>query len=857
MTRFADPTRCPDCGAPVPPSPERCTRCDLPLTGPDAGDLFRTLQHADVVLDRMRLTARVPVGAGAGPASVGRAAVGEAPARASYAPFPEPFPLPPGPRAVAPAPGGRSGLSQASVPKILLGLGALCLLVAAVVFLALAWSVLGVGGRTAVLVGVTVAAGACSALAAGRGLRAAAESLAAVAAGLLVLDLVGADNAGWFGALEPGALTILVGVVLAGVGYGAAELAVRSRALPRLGVAELVAALGVLLVAGGALLLTEGHVDLVLVAGVVATAGAAALARLRRLQIAAAAALAGAGAWWLALLTRALVRAGEHASYGELWGGLWGGLEVWPLVAAAALATAPVLARRLLDRYLRIAAALVGALVLTLAIGLPLPQLQADLRTGIALAAVVAAALATYVVAGAWRVVPAGVLALAWLIPVAELVRLGGIATERVLPSGVWTEAATVRLAEPVAGGDSPLFLVPLALALVVSAVALGRFVGETLPVLRAAACPVVALLVLALAGTVASYAVPLALVLVLVVLAALVLGGWSLTLAYGVGDAASERGSEGSLLAGLLATLTVLLGALLVALVSTWLTAAVLLALTAGAAALGLVRDRGARLLGEVCLPPAAAALLWTVCDLVSIAVAERGVAVLLLLGALAIVRPRLTTEVPAPVVGALAAGVGIAAADDPSWWLAIDLTVAGTLVVLTSLVHAQRRVLAPVGGLLLAMASWVRLADLGVGTPEAYTLPSALVLLVVGLWHVLKHPESGTRRTLAPGLLLALVPSLLWSLADPVSWRALALGVACLALVLAGAALRWSAPLSVGAGTGAVLVLRELAPYAEVLPQWALIGLAGTLLTFVGVTWESRVKQLRATGAYLERLR
>ena len=52
------------------------------------------------------------------------------------------------------------------MPALLLGTGALCLLVAAVIFLAVAWSWLGVGGRTAVLVtltGLGLAAGAVAA----------------------------------------------------------------------------------------------------------------------------------------------------------------------------------------------------------------------------------------------------------------------------------------------------------------------------------------------------------------------------------------------------------------------------------------------------------------------------------------------------------------------------------------------------------------------------------------------------------------------------------------------------------------------------------------------------------------------
>ncbi len=90
-----------------------------------------------------------------------------------------------------------------------------------------------------------------------------------------------------------------------------------------------------------------------------------------------------------------------------------------------------------------------------------------------------------------------------------------------------------------------------------------------------------------------------------------------------------------------------------------------------------------------------------------------------------------------------------------------------------------------------------------------------------------------------------------------DPVSPRAVLLGAACLAFLLAGSQLRWSTPLVVGAVVGGLLVLREVAPYAEATPRWVLIGLAGTVLTVVGVTWERRVVELREAAAYLGRLR
>ena len=181
----------------------------------------------------------------------------------------------------------------------------------------------------------------------------------------------------------------------------------------------------------------------------------------------------------------------------------------------------------------------------------------------------------------------------------------------------------------------------------------------------------------------------------------------------------------------------------------------------------------------------------------------------------------------------------------------------MAGVLVTTSSLLHPTRRFLAWPGGLLLAMATWVRLADLGVTTPEAYTLPSALVLTGVGCWRLSRDERTGTMRSLAPGLGLATVPSLLVVLDDPTSLRALLLGLGCLALVLAGVTLRWSAPLVVGSVVGAVLVLRELAPYAAALPSWVVIGLSGTVLLVVGVTWESRMRDVRTATQYVSRLR
>jgi hypothetical protein len=99
--------------------------------------------------------------------------------------------------------------------------------------------------------------------------------------------------------------------------------------------------------------------------------------------------------------------------------------------------------------------------------------------------------------------------------------------------------------------------------------------------------------------------------------------------------------------------------------------------------------------------------------------------------------------------------------------------------------------------------------------------------------------------------------VPSLVAMLDDPYSLRALLLGAACLGLTVAGTVLRLTAPLVVGATVGTLLVLRELAPYAAQVPTWLSIGVAGAVLLVVGITWESRMSDVRRASRYVASLR
>ena len=827
MKLFSDTTRCPDCGHRLPVAPVACPSCGLPLTGRLAVDLVRTLSVADGILDRLRASA-VPASP-APPSVAGVSSTGLVP---GLAPDTDPAP--------APAPVRRRGLEAASVPMILLGLGALCLLVAAITFLAVAWSSLGVGGRTAVLVGLTLATGATGAWLARRGLRIAAESLTVVAFGLLTLDVVGADNASWLGDLSVPGLVLVIGVVMSGVAL-VWMLVGRASALST---PQLAAVLGLTMAAVGALALTSSPDagSAVTALAVVTHLALAALGRALGLRLLPVVALGVGGSWWLGLALDGLNRAGEHATVRALWLEL----HAWPLVVATLLLLTTVAVRHTLPPVARAGAA--GAAVLgSLTVAMPALDESATSLAQATLVGLLVWSLALVAVPRSWTAVPTAPLLLA-LVP--GLTLGSSLALEAA--------AATLSVGDPFTRGTGvrigdvdatvhPALLVPLTAALLLAGVALARWRVAPLVVVREYAAPLLAVVVLAGVATTALYAVPLGVVVagLAVLVAGLVVVALPRTTVDGTAYAA--------------AALLVALGATLVALPSAVLTAGALTVLAVATAAVA-VRGRFPQALpsAEMLLPAAVAALLWTVLEVASVDPALRAAPILMVVLGAALVWPRPTVEVSAWTAGLVAAAAAVPLADVVATSLALHLTLAGALVTASSLVNSSRRELGWVGGLLLAAATWVRLADLGVDEPEAYTLPSAVALVLVGLWHLARNPEASTRVALGPGLALATVPSLLVVLGgDPVSLRALLLGLGALALVLVGTRLRWSAPVGIGAAVGGLLVLRELAPYAAETPQWVLIGLAGTVLTLVGVTWESRLGDLHRTTAYLARLR
>lgn len=833
--RYADPDLCPDCRSALPRGVTSCPTCSLPVRHAVAVELFTTLKRADSLVAQLRSIADATAPQYAAPAPP--------PATAYPAPAVPAPPVPPGPPAPPaptatpappPPPATRpsGSIGTAAIPKILLGLGALCLLVAAIVFLAVSWSLLGVGGRTAVLLTLTAAAAGSALLLNRFGLRIAGESMSVVALGILGLDVLGANAAGWFGDSSDGWAVAATGAAMALGGTG--------MALPRFGDGPRLVApqvfVGVGYVVGWAGLAAATDHELVVGHLVVALGVAVTWLSRQTLPVRAWSVGIGTGLVWAITALLGLGDAFENPTLTALWAHGAG----WSLLASAATALAPGLVLR--RRDLTVGGASVGALLVTVALVTPAVDESARI-----------AGMVTLVVTAAWvagyRLLPRslrtvalapsaiGSLALLGFVAVAGitvLVRIAELGSDRAF-------AAVLQQPDPV---TEPLLTVPSVLVPLALLAFLQQSPGSRLSAAWWHTGAVVA--GVAAVATLASYDVALAAVvgaLGLVATGSLVLGlagnGVRQT-TFGV--VALGIGGFGVVLAlpstPVVATASgILLGIALIA---------------------HFLGDTTAlRGVAAVTLSPALAVLVWTAGTANDVDAAWLGLPLLVLLGVLAIARPRPEVEVPALAVALLAVPPAIVAATDAGGSLALHLAVLGALLSASALIHESRRDLVWAAIPVFTTASWVWLVDRGVSAPEPYTLPIAAVLTFLGLVHLRRRPDAGTEFALLPGLLLATVPSLLWVLGDPLSIRALLLGGACLVLTIAGAALRWSAPLMVGGVVGAIVVVREIGPYAGDIPQWVWIGLAGALLTTVGITWERRLLEIRQAVGMLGRLR
>ncbi|MEV4120797.1 hypothetical protein [Micromonospora sp. NPDC049645] len=154
--------------------------------------------------------------------------------------------------------------------------------------------------------------------------------------------------------------------------------------------------------------------------------------------------------------------------------------------------------------------------------------------------------------------------------------------------------------------------------------------------------------------------------------------------------------------------------------------------------------------------------------------------------------------------------------------------------------------------------LGAWVLLAAGGVTVLEAYTLPAAALALGAGLLALRSRPGLTSWPALGPGLVAAMLPSLVSVLVgpDPQPWRRLLLGAAALGAVLAGASRRWQAPVLLGGGVLTLLALHELARGWDLLPRWIYLGVGGLALVGLAATYERRRRDLARLRAVVGRL-
>lgn len=214
------------------------------------------------------------------------------------------------------------------------------------------------------------------------------------------------------------------------------------------------------------------------------------------------------------------------------------------------------------------------------------------------------------------------------------------------------------------------------------------------------------------------------------------------------------------------------------------------------------------------------------------------------------------LPVEITSAAAGFVA--LGLAAGDRPS--IALVLALCGVIAA-GAAVRAERR---PAAGYLAAtlfvLATWVRLAASEVEAPEAYTLAVTVPALVVGVLRRRRDPQASSWTAYGPGLAATLVPSLVAAWGDEHWLRPLVLGVAALGVTLLGARLRLQALLVLGGTVLTLDALHELAPYVVqvvgALPRWLPPALAGVLLLAVGATYEQRLRDARRLRDTLGRM-
>jgi hypothetical protein len=222
----------------------------------------------------------------------------------------------------------------------------------------------------------------------------------------------------------------------------------------------------------------------------------------------------------------------------------------------------------------------------------------------------------------------------------------------------------------------------------------------------------------------------------------------------------------------------------------------------------------------------------------------------------AAAAVRARRPEEAVVAAGAAVAAvlGAGTTAAAGAWGQVGLQLAVAGAAAGCYALA-ARRTWVAALALADLAAAAWTALAGARVETLEAYTIPAAVALLLLGLPRLLTRGPSWAAE--GPAVAVALAPSAFLAVTAPTAARLGLVVAAAVALTVAGTAAHRQAPFVLGAACLAFTVLGRLVPFTPLLPRWITLTAAGLVLLLVGATYERRRQQAREAVAWVVQMR
>ncbi|MET1132792.1 MAG: hypothetical protein ABWX60_05160, partial [Aeromicrobium sp.] len=741
-----------------------------------------------------------------------------------------------------------------STGSILLGLGAVCLIVAGIIFATVAWGSLGILGRALILLAVTALVGLAAAWATRRGLGGTAEALWTVFLGFITVDLLAAVAEGLFGLgwSDFALVSVVWTAVLVGAGVvivrWAEPLLGRHLVSPQLvaGFTPYVSAPAVMVKLGE---LGEGddHWFWAAAAALVLPLAVAAVGHRTRLRWV---------LWPSAMLSLLFVVLLVALAIDAALAGspVLGPTEALPALVLAAVAAGGAVVLRPLRVWLTAFA--VSALLFLVGVAVQGGAWSADVSTsaaGLAAVAVLAALLAWFAVreddwalGARWAAVAGATAALLWCGAVAftnaERAEEAGWLSS---PSDLWVRPAEIDITEG-------WWVLAVAVPVIAAWLATARWPS---PTLAPASWRVPIALVAAGASVVtavASSSLPF-----LVHAFVLVLVGAALAVAL---RGARWEFSIVPVAFVAFAMVVVPLGGPVTAWAWGFAAAGALVC-----AVVGLEEPPGPRrAISAAAAGLTAFAIVATVAQVADLADVGPGawgpivvgVAAGLLLLTLALDElpwHRIAVEV---VVGATLLVTVVREGDDLAL-VALLLTIGAVASAVVGLLDDDRTYLrwVAVG---LTGAAWVaRLAASEVETVEAYTAPFAVAVLAAGWWRLRTEPSSRTWVALTPGLLLTFLPSLPQALDDPTSTRALLLGLVAAAFLAAGLVLRWGAPVIAGSAVLLVLVLANVGPTALGLQRWILIAIAGLILLVVGTTWEKRVAEGRALMLRIAALR